>query len=242
MQVDVISSVNEARSDDFINKTVIVIDVLRATSVIVTALAHRCRGVVPAETVQQAKSLQQSDDLLGGERFCKKIAGFDFGNSPLEYMTLQIEGKKVILTTTNGTRAIQKTQKAANVLTGSLLNAMACANAARQLKRDVMIVCAGTQDQFSLEDGLCAGLILEEMKKEGEEVETNDLGTAMISVYRNLGENIEHALLNCSNGKKLSRLGFQEDVLYCSLVNRYDFVPVLKGEMLVLNPQKPFID
>lgn len=234
MQVNVISSVNEARGDDFLNKTVIVIDVLRATSTIVTALAHGCSGIVPAETVQQAKQLQEPRDLLGGERFCKKIAGFHYGNSPLEYRSPEIIGNRVILTTTNGTRAIQKSLRADHVIAGSLLNAKACAKKAVELQREVAIVCAGTQDEFSLEDGLCAGLIvrefLQQVDREAQGV--NDLGLAMLHAFTHAETSLEHTLLACFNGKKLCRMGLQADVSFCAQVNAYDLVPVLQGQLM----------
>ncbi|MGO4375029.1 2-phosphosulfolactate phosphatase [Paenibacillus sp. MCAF20] len=104
MQVQVISSVNEASSAKFHHKTAIIIDVLRATSTIISAIEAGASCVLPAETVMEARALQKPGDLLGGERFCRKIAGFDLGNSPDEYSEQNVAGKRVILTTTNGTR------------------------------------------------------------------------------------------------------------------------------------------
>ncbi len=234
MQVDVIASVNEARSDDFINKTVVVIDVLRATSTIVTALEFGCAGVIPVETVSQALKLQESGMLLGGERFCKKILGFDLGNSPVEYMHRDLTEKRIIITTTNGTRALQKTHKAANILAGSVLNARSCAEAAIQLKRDIVLVCAGTQDDFSLEDGLCAGLIADELcELSGEAIALNDLGTAMQAAYRHVKDCLETVILESANGKKLSKMGLKEDVIYCCRKNRYQTVPFMHEQMML---------
>lgn len=234
MQLDVISSVNEARSDDFINKTIIVIDVLRATSTIVTALEHGCSGIIPVETVCQARNLQREDNLLGGERFCKKIAGFHYGNSPFEYMSPEIQGKRIVMTTTNGTRAIQKSQKAMHVLAGCVLNAASCAQVAFALKRDIVIVCAGTQDVFSLEDGLCAGLIIEELQARHEgAMELNDTGIAMQGAYKYNEDRLEDAIMQCANGKRLCKLGFKEDVTFCLKVNHYTTVPLLREQTLV---------
>ncbi len=230
MQVNVITSVNEAKSDDFINKTVIVIDVLRATSTIVTALSHGCSCIIPVETVQQAKQLQEPNDKLGGERFCKKIAGFHYGNSPLEYMSSDLVGSRVILTTTNGTRAIQKSLRAAHVLAGSLLNASACAKMAVSLKREIAIVCAGTQDEFSFEDGLCAGVLLRDLLQSGTGYkDVNDAGLAMMHVFANVEGHLEEAILDSTNGKKLSKMGCKEDVSFCSQLNRYTHVPAMHG-------------
>ncbi|GAA3405486.1 2-phosphosulfolactate phosphatase [Paenibacillus hodogayensis] len=234
MQVDVISTVNEARSDDFIQKTVIVIDVLRATSTIVTALASGCSDIVPVETVNQARPYQGTDCLLGGERFCKKITGFHLGNSPAEYAAPEIAGKRIVLTTTNGTRAVHKAQRAGRLLIGSFLNAEACAQTAFSLNRDIVIVCAGTQDEFCLEDGLCAGLLLRYVRQYDEErTRTNDTGTAMLLAYETARERLSETLLACASGQRLTRLGHREDVLFCSQTNHFDLVPVWKEQALV---------
>lgn len=234
MQIEVIASVNEARSDDMAGKTVLVIDVLRATSNMVTGLANGCQGIVPIETVHQAKSMQEPGDLLGGERNCKKLAGFDLGNSPFEYMEETVAGKRILMTTTNGTRAVQKTHRAHTVFACSLLNVTACAEAASAVGRDIMILCSGTQDVFSLEDGLCAGMAVEELQRiTGGKAETNDFGLAMQSCYLQNRHRLHQALLDCSNGKRLTKLGFGADIEFCSRTNVYQVVPVLTDGVLV---------
>src|SRR5690554_4707913 len=208
MKVDVLSCISEAKSDQFINKTVIVIDVLRATSSIISALKHGSSGVIPVETVQQAKSTQEKDDLLGGERYCKKIPGFDLGNSPTEYSKASIQNKRIIMTTTNGIRAIQKSNKATHIIAGAIINATSCAKVALALDREMVIVCAGTQDQFSLEDGLGAGVIIDELikYKKGVPILLNDFGTAMHALYLHSQDQLQEAISQCSNGKKLKQL------------------------------------
>jgi 2-phosphosulfolactate phosphatase len=233
MQIDVIPCVNESRYDEFINKTVIAVDVLRATSTIVTALSNGCKGIIPVETVCQAKNLQENGDLLAGERYCKKITGFDLGNSPFEFMTPEIEGKRIVMTTTNGTRALHKSGKATYILAGAMLNAAACADAVLKLKKDIVILCAGTKDEFSLEDGLCAGLIIEETKRRIELSELNDFAMAMNSAFLHNQGRIEEAILQCSNGKRLCKMGLKEDVLYCAKMNFINTVPFLSGDVMI---------
>lgn len=235
MQIDVIANIGEARSDDFLHKTVIVIDVLRATSTIITALANGCKELLPVETVLQAKEHQKAGDLLGGERFCKKIPGFDFGNSPAEFTKTAVQGRRVILTTTNGTRGIQKALKAEHVLAGALLNGKACASAAADLRRDVVILCAGTQDVFSLEDGLCAGLLVEEciLWLGEKQVSVNDFGLAMHGCYLQAQSDMLETMLQCANGKRLSKMGFREDVEFCSGINQTSMVPILHRDVMV---------
>ncbi|MEK8132755.1 2-phosphosulfolactate phosphatase [Paenibacillus filicis] len=245
MNIQVISSVNEARTDDLQHKTVIVIDVLRATSTILRALDAGCSQVIPVETVNQAKSLHRPGELLGGERFCKKIPGFDLGNSPLEYTSELVDGKTIIFTTTNGTRAIQKASKAGHILIGGMLNAEACARKAAMLYGDIVMLCAGTQDVFSLEDGLCAGLLIEELLKlqaeglirsaagtGGGSLTVDDFGLVMLQAYRHVRGNLEGALLSGVGGKRLSRIGFHDDVVYCAQVSILDQAPVVRNGRL----------
>jgi 2-phosphosulfolactate phosphatase len=233
MQVQVISSVNEASSAKFHHKTAIIIDVLRATSTIISAIEAGASCVLPAETVMEARALQKPGDLLGGERFCRKIAGFDLGNSPDEYSEQNVAGKRVILTTTNGTRAIHKSMRADYVLTASLLNAEASAKAALDLRRDVVLLCAGSHDEFAIEDGLCAGLVLNKLQElGGAPVETDDFGIAMLALYRNRANHIVETLLSGMSGKRLCKLGFKKDVEACAAVDVYQTVPRLNGDLL----------
>ncbi|REK77354.1 2-phosphosulfolactate phosphatase [Paenibacillus paeoniae] len=235
MHVQVISSVNEACSANFHHKTAIVIDVLRATSTIVTALAAGAASIVPAETVMDAKSLQWPEDLLGGERFCRKIAGFDLGNSPKEYSENTVRGRRIIVTTTNGTRAIHKSTKADHVIAASLLNGEAAAKYALELRRDVVLLCAGSHDEFAIEDGLCAGLLIEELiKQHHDTVEVDDFGQAMHALYRDRSPWILRTLLQSQSGKRLVKLGLKEDVEDCAHMNTLDAVPFLLGERLIL--------
>ncbi|WNR42568.1 2-phosphosulfolactate phosphatase [Paenibacillus roseipurpureus] len=235
MHIEVIANIGEARSDEYLNKTVIVVDVLRATSTIITALMNGCREVIPVETVIKAKECARRGDLLGGERYCKKIPGFDLGNSPIEYTREAVEGRRIILTTTNGTRGIQKAIKADHVLAGALLNGRAAAAAAIELKRDTVIVCAGTQDVFSLEDGLCAGLLLDEIASQlGEaSMQTNDFGLAMRSCYHESKDRLLDTILASSNGKKMKKSGFLADVELCAQCNLFDCVPILEQDHMI---------
>lgn len=233
MRIECIAKISETQAHDLAGKTVFVIDALRATSTMVTALVNGALSIVPVETVAQAKQLAKEGDLLAGERQCKKIPGFHLGNSPFEYGKDAVSDRRIIMTTTNGTRGLQKASKALTVFAGSMLNAAACAKAAWKLKRDVVLLCSGTQDAFALEDGLCAGLIVHEIRKAtGEAVQASDFASAMADAYAFNAGRLEEALLECDNGVRLTGIGFGEDVRYCAQVNRFDIVPVLKDGKL----------
>ncbi|MBW8382238.1 MAG: 2-phosphosulfolactate phosphatase, partial [Youngiibacter sp.] len=132
MRIDIAISGDHVNADLVKGKTVIVVDTLRATTVIITSLVNGAKSVVPVSTVEDALSIMKrmENAVLGGERKAKKIEGFNFSNSPLEYSKEAISGKNVILTTTNGTKAISRSKDGARVLIGALVNAKAVARKA----------------------------------------------------------------------------------------------------------------
>ncbi|MBQ6770189.1 MAG: 2-phosphosulfolactate phosphatase [Bacteroidales bacterium] len=253
MSISVISTAQQAQGIDFSGKTAIVIDVLRATSVITTALENGAQEVVPVKTIEEAKSLfatcDTSTTLRGGERNALKIEGFDLGNSPLEYTQERVGGKTVILTTTNGTNAINNVKGADEVVLACFRNAAAVADyIIRRLprcdsptddavglsyhgSRDVVIVCAGTEGRFSLDDGLCAGMLIELMKQEAE-VETDDLGLLLSRFYNESKNNLLNALSGCYHLKRLFALGFYDDIKFCLQTNCVTAVPLLESRTL----------
>jgi 2-phosphosulfolactate phosphatase len=236
MRIDCISTISEALGQQMAGRTVIVIDALRATSTIAAALVSGASGVIPVETVAQARRIAEEGDLLAGERHCEKIPGFHLGNSPYEFSRDAVSGKRIVLTTTNGTRGIQKASQAATVLAGSFMNAAACAAAAIRLQRDVTLLCCGTRDVFALEDGLCAGLIVRELQSASKRPpELGDFAAAMAAAYSQCEAGLEEALLHSDSGIRLSSLGYKEDVTLCAGVNRFDAVPCLYGDEM-----KPF--
>ncbi len=170
MKIDVLFKPGDINERALKGKVVVVFDVLRATSTIVTALANGCRGVIPAEEIAEAEEIARSlkepaeNILLGGERGGERVPDFPHGNSPLGYTPEAVTGKVLVLTTTNGTRAIRRAGRDASVLfTGSLLNARAVARELRRLQVDVALVCAGANGHFSLEDALAAGVVIKEI-------------------------------------------------------------------------------
>ena len=237
MIVQVIPTAQQAQGIDFSGKTAIVIDVLRATSVITTALDNGAREVIPVKSVEEAQDLYSRSDaantLRGGERNALKIEGFDLGNSPLEYKKKNIEGKTIILTTTNGTNAINNIKGADEVVLACFRNAEAVVEhivgLSHRGSRDVVVVCAGTEGQFSLDDGLCAGMLIELLKQKTE-VETDDFGLLLQHYYLENQSDLFKALADCLHLKRLFTLGFYDDIRFCLETNCVVTVPVVKGE------------
>jgi len=240
MRVQVISNASEAHQGKFIGKTAIVIDVFRSSSSIVSALTSGATCVIPLETVMDAKQIYREHDILGGERFCKRISGFHYGNSPIEYRNPQLKDRRVILTTTNGTRAIHRSKRASNIYIASLNNAKACANAAFHSDNDLVILCAGSHDQFTIEDGLCAGYILSHLVKEGtlakQPVHIDDFGLSMLALYEHHKSDIAHIISQGISGCRLQDLNMTDDIEDCARLDVYDIVPVyLNGVVVVLD-------
>ncbi len=232
MLIEVVPSSKQIDDYDLTAKIAVVFDVLRATSTIVTALAHGCLGVMPALTVEEARSLAANPKqmvahanpenvLLAGERGGEKIPFFPHGNSPLEYMGPDIAGNYLILTTSNGTRAIRGASRAAGIYICSLLNAQATAKTIAIQNRDIVLICAGTADKFSLEDTLGAGVIIQELLP--YQPVLSDLATTALLLANHYAPNPVKAFQDSRHGQKLERLGLEEDLIWCAQINKYNF-------------------
>jgi 2-phosphosulfolactate phosphatase len=240
LNIDIILTAGEIKKEALAGKTAIALDILRATSTIVTAMACGCRQVEPVETVQEALSAAQKrpDVILGGERESILIPGFHLGNSPLEYTREKVTGKVVVLTTTNGTRAIRRAAAGSlEVLIGSLLNAGAVARAALDTGRDIIFICAGTRGQFSLEDTVAAGIIMKELYNLSDG-NTVFPGSDLAVAARRLGEFYAHnplqAMHDSLHGQKLAGMGLAADMEWCSRLNYYDMVPVYQSRNITI--------
>jgi len=238
MRADVYpTAVNIPPAAELAGRVAVVIDVLRATSTICTALANGAATVVPVLTPEEAFRMARDnpdrDFLLGGERHAVLIPGFHCGNSPLEYTEGRVKGRPILFTTTNGTRAIRGAAAADRVYIASLLNAPAIGRELVRLGRDVAICCAGTHDQFSLEDTACAGAILEFMTRSGWPVETNDLGLVARELFRQFEGRLVDLMRLSAHGQNLVRLGMQDDLDYCAQLGTLTVLPVLRDGQIV---------
>jgi 2-phosphosulfolactate phosphatase len=218
---------------------VIVIDVLRTTTSIVTALANGAKSVIPAETLKEAYQLHRKhpEYVLVGERNGRKPRGFNFGNSPQELASEQIRGKDLIITTTNGTKALTESKQAKWVLSGAFLNARAIAKKAYEISdRDqigVSFVLAGEEDRFSLEDFICAGAIIERFPKTHAHFSDETLAASLAfnQTRSNLYENIAKA----EHAKHLMELGFRRDIEFSCQIDVYTVIPLyINGKIRML--------
>ena len=213
-------------------KSVVVVDILRATSCMVTAMSNGIEEIVPVSSLEECKALKSLGYVIAAERNGAKAEGFDIGNSPFEYLEEGMKGQKVAVTTTNGTLAIHKSLMADEVLIGAFLNIQAVADHLKQQKKDVVIVCAGWKGKFNLEDTLFAGALCK-LLSETHEFD-GDAPLAAVAMYDNLGEDLESALQNSAHAKRLAKMNVTKDISFCAQLNTYKAVPVLRGESLQL--------
>ena len=190
MKLDVIISTDNIKQEYLENKIVVVIDMLRATSVIITALSNKAREVFPILTIEETWEKKEElmasgiNPLLGGERKALKIEGFDFSNSPLEYTYDKVQGKSIILSTTNGTRAINLSLKAEEILIGAIINAKAVTVELEKYNKDVVFINAGTNGEFSMDDFICSGYMISLLCNMGNH-DLSDIAKTAKYIYEN---------------------------------------------------------
>ncbi|MFZ2324823.1 MAG: 2-phosphosulfolactate phosphatase [Ignavibacteriaceae bacterium] len=220
----------------FTGKTTVIIDVLRATSTIITAIDNGAKEIVPVATVEFAVKVSGGmfggQTLLGGERNTKKIEGFALGNSPFEYSKEVVENKSIVFYTTNGTKAIAKAKYSENLFACSFLNITAIVNQLISLQTDVEIICSGRNNYFSLEDSVCAGMLVSKLKNHYNDFELNDSAKASLILYEKLGGDILQMLKTSEHGKILIENGFEADLEYCSKIDMFDIVAYYSSGVL----------
>lgn len=193
----------------------VVIDALRMTTVAATAIANGCQGILAAETVDAARAeAAKAGALLGGERQALPVPGFDFSNSPLEYTRRRVEGKRVVMTTSNGTRAIAAASSARRVVLGAFVNRRAVARAVAGAET-VALVCAGTLGAFTLEDALAAGCLAEAIAELGADLSLDDMGIAAHRLYAGAKGDLHAALAGTAHYERLRALGLRADLDFC---------------------------
>ena len=217
------------------NKVVVIIDIFRATSVICTALNNGITEVIPISDLSQLNEFDSNNFLIAAERDGKIVDGFKFGNSPLHYHNNpHILGKKLVLTTTNGTRAINLSKnEAESVIIASFLNITAVSDFLKKQQKDILILCSGWKGKISLEDTLFAGLMLEKLVKLGFKSES-DSSFLSRQLYNDSRTNLIKFALQSSHKKRTENLGIDKDLKFCLQLDVFDNVPIHKDGGIVL--------
>ena len=213
------------------NSIVVVTDIFRATSCMVTGMAYGVGSITPVATVEECFALQQQGYVAAAERNAQKIEGFDLDNSPFSYMDEGLVGANIAMTTTNGTLSITKSKAAVKVLVGAFLNLGAVANYLKSQQYDVLVLCAGWKGKVNLEDTLFAGALVEALHD--EYIIGEDSALLAMRTYQQAKNDMLGYLSTSSHVRRLQRLGIHKDIQYCLQKDLYDVVPVLRGSALV---------
>ena len=242
MDLDVLLTPGGLGEDALHGRAVVVVDVLRASTTIVAALENGARAVIPVadkgEAGRLAASLDADVSLLGGERGGTTIAGYAAGNSPLEYTPEAVAGRTVVLTTTNGTAAMATARSAASAAVGAFTNAEATVGFLRRALDDgrpATILCAGSEGRVSLEDTLCAGLLVTRLVEPGHVSELPDSAQIAAALYRGSADRLARTLFGARHTQHLIDLGHSDDVAFAARIDASDALPVFRDNQLVLD-------
>jgi len=217
---------------DLKDRTVVVVDILRATSCMVTAFAHSVHSITPVANLDECMKMKIKGYVTSGERDGKKVEGFDKGNSPFEYTGEEIRGLKLAFTTTNGTQAIEKAKGAKEVIIGSFLNLSTVVRYLLLGENNVLIVCAGWKGRVNLEDTLFAGAVVEKLKDYlGPDC---DAPLAAQHLYNVAKSDMVKFLEQSSHVRRLNRLNIHKDIEFCVTPDLYKVLPRLQKGVLVI--------
>lgn len=235
MRIDTYFTVPEVDVGSIGDATVVVIDVVRATTTIIEALANGAREIYPTlsteDAVKLASSLGREDTLLCGERKGHKVEGFDLGNSPHEFTVEAVQDKKLVMSTTNGTKALIVGQEGARLLPCAFTNLSAVARAVSD-DDHLVVICAGQADRFSLDDALCAGHLIQRIVSENEgEPDFNDAARAARALAS--ARKPTRRFLSLSAGAlAVIEIGLGDDLDICADVDRHDLVGVMSDQAI----------
>lgn len=231
-KLEVFVSAQTFQEEDLRNKTAVIIDVLRASSTIVTALHNGAKGVIPIGDMGSASQISQNLDsprfLLCGEKDGVKIEGYDFGNSPFEYTSEAVRDKTIILNTTNGTKAIKRAGLAHEIYIAGFLNLSAVVDVLKKTERDIVLVCAGWQGRLSLEDLLCAGNIIYELTSGNLPDMARDGAKVAFGLYEKFGDDIEGAIKSSNHAARLKDIIDTDDLTFCCQISTMNVLPLMK--------------
>jgi 2-phosphosulfolactate phosphatase len=217
---------------DIENSIVVVIDILRATSSMVYGIDNGATAIIPVAQVEACESYAGRGFLLAAERNGEVVEGFDFGNSPFSYTPEKVKDRTIVLTTTNGTKALHlASSRAHQVVIGAFLNLEALCNWLKAQDRNVLLLCAGWKDKFNLEDTLFAGAVVNELRQDFDHFD--DSCVAAEDLYLLAKDDLRSYLHKSSHSHRLEQLNIEEDVKFCLQLNLCQAIPVLDGEQLI---------
>jgi len=236
MHIDVVFLPSEFSARPRRQRAAVVIDVIRATSTIVTAFQHGVRSLRPVASVEEARCAHTSTPgaLLAGERGGTRIAGFDLGNSPREFTREAVRSRDVVLTTSNGTKTLRAVGEGRDVAIGAFLNRTAVGSWLIKRREDGLIVCSGYEGIFSLEDAVCAGAIVERMVGKDASLTLGDGAQACHVLWMHHASDLPRLLRDTGWGRHIVRIGLEADLDVCAQLDVTDVMPVMAGGGITL--------
>lgn len=214
------------------DKIVVVIDLFRATSAMTVAIATGVKELIPVATVEEAKKYQYNGHILAVERKGMAVKGFDMGNSPIAMLNPELKDKQIVITTSNGTKALLKATGADQVVVGSFLNQDAILQYLIEQDKDVLFLCAGWKDRVNVEDSLVAGAMTQELMDHGFE-SVCDSALMARTLFASVKGDLKGFLKDSSHTKRLGHLDLGEDLALCLEKSRFDVVPVYRDGSIV---------
>lgn len=213
---------------------VVVTDILRASSAIVTAFMNGAESIIPVGTLEEARALKEKGYLVAAERDGIVRDFADFGNSPFNFTPERVRGREIVYSTTNGTQAIHQASTGKQVLIGAWLNLSALARHIRNEKRDLLVLCAGWKNKFNLEDTLFAGALVQQVLKEDGFYTICDATLGAIDLYEAASKDMMGYIEKVAQRHRLKKNNLDDVIGYCHETDRTDLVPALEGNKLVL--------
>jgi 2-phosphosulfolactate phosphatase len=246
MRLDVFFSPLQVKPSDTQARLVLIVDVLRASTTVATALGNGAKSVIPLEgpddVITRSREFHRSQIVLAGEQRIYPITGFDLGNSPQAFQAKVVEGKTILLTTTNGTRTLLGVQGARDIVIASYVNftaVLAMMKVAARSNTDIAIICAGEEGSFTLEDAACAGRYVRAIPKRADSVQVNDAASASVLIEKKYGENIAKLFKESTHGQALEAAGFGDDLAAAAEVDSYPVVPIYQERQITkLGPER----
>lgn len=238
MEIDVTYTPAELQRSRPASRTVVVIDVVRASSTMAQGLANGCAGFLPVRTVTEARrragDLRGAAPLLGGERGGVRLPGFHLGNSPLEYTREAVAGRKVVFSTTNGTAAINAAGGAASVVIASFLNLGAAARHVVQMGGDLTLAGAGAAGRPVIDDVVCAGMLAERVRElTGAAVVLSDAALLAVRAAQPYYGKMLELLHESFSGRALLEIGYGRDLDHCARLDLLTIVPTLRDGWII---------
>jgi 2-phosphosulfolactate phosphatase len=233
MRLDVAVTPDMLHADDLPASAVLVVDVLRASTTIITALANGCLAVVPVIDADEARRRATTTPgaLIAGERRGEPLEGFDLGNSPLEFSPARVGGRTVVFTTSNGTRALVAVRAAAAVAVAAFVNAGAAAAWAVAQSRDVVVACAGERGRVSLEDHVCAGMLVTRVLAAEPSASLTPAAAAARDLAGRYGKDVSRLATDSGWARHLAASGRGADVVACLALDTATLVPVYGADV-----------